>query len=138
MDILELGNLDAKRDWGFAGDYVDGMYKMVQVDEPDTYILATNRTVSVREFVKMAFNAVDIEIFFEGVGKDEVGRDLTTGKILVKVNPAFYRPAEVDLLIGNPEKAKKLLNWEPKTTLEELCKMMVDSDLKRNQNGYSF
>jgi GDPmannose 4,6-dehydratase len=131
-EFLELGNLDAKRDWGFAKDYVDGMYRMLQTEEPDTYVLATNRTESVRDFVKMAFKAVDIELEFEGSGEDEVAIDRSNGKPLVKVNPLFYRPAEVDLLIGNPAKAERELGWRPETTLEELCKMMVESDLRRN------
>ncbi len=138
LECLELGNLDAKRDWGYAREYVEGMYLMLQANKPDTYVLATNRTEAVRDFVRMAFKAVDIELEFEGIGIDEKGVDKKTGKVLVKVNPKFFRPAEVDLLIGNPEKAKKELGWEPKTTLEELCKMMVDADLERNKKGWSF
>ncbi len=136
-EVLELGNMDAKRDWGFAGDYVDGMYRMLQAKEPDSYVLATNRTESVRDFVRLAFKAVDIELKFEGEGESEVAKD-ASGRTLVRVNPQFYRPAEVDLLIGNPQKAKDELGWEPKTTLEELCKMMIEADLRRNQDGYSF
>ncbi len=138
QDTLELGNLDAKRDWGYAKEYVEGMYLMLQAPKPDTYILATNRTETVRDFVKMAFKAVDIDIEFVGKGIEEKGIDKKTGKTLVKVNPKFFRPAEVDLLIGNPQKAKKELGWEPKTTLEELCKMMVEADIKRNKRGWSF
>ena len=138
LDVLELGNMDAKRDWGFAKDYVEGMYLMLQVDKPDTYVLATNRTETVRDFVTMAFKAAGIELRFEGNAEDEVAIDVSTGKVVVKVNPKFYRPAEVDLLIGNPEKAKKELGWEPKTTLEELCAMMVEADLRRNEQGFSF
>lgn len=138
LDVLELGNMDAKRDWGFAKDYVEGMYLMLQADKPDTYLLATNRTETVRDFVKMAFKAVDIELAFSGQNEDEVAIDKATGKTVVKVNPKFYRPAEVDLLIGNPEKAKKKLGWEPETTLEELCAMMVKADLRRNETGFSF
>ena len=138
LDVLELGNMDAKRDWGYAKDYVEGMYLMLQADKPDTYVLATNRTETVRDFVKMAFKAVDIELEFKGKGEDEVAIDKATGKTVVKVNPKFYRPAEVDLLIGNPQKAKDELGWEPKCTLEELCSMMVKADLRRNEIGFVF
>jgi GDPmannose 4,6-dehydratase len=138
LECIELGNMDAKRDWGFAKDYVKGMHLMLQADKPDTYVLATNRTESVRDFVTMAFKAVDIELEFKGEGEDEIAIDKATGKTLVKVNPKFYRPAEVDLLIGNPEKAKKELGWEPECTLEELCRMMVEADIVRNEKGFSF
>jgi GDPmannose 4,6-dehydratase len=138
QDILELGNMDAKRDWGFAKDYVEGMYLMLQASRPDTYILATNRTEKVRDFVTMSFKAVDISLDWQGKGEDEIAIDVATGKTVVKVNPVFYRPAEVDLLIGDPQKAKNDLGWEPLTTLEELCKMMVEADLRRNKTGYSF
>ncbi len=138
LDVLELGNMDAKRDWGFAKDYVEGMWRMLQADKPDTYVLATNRTETVRDFVTMAFKAADIELEWSGVAEQEIAKDKATGNIVVKVNPKFYRPAEVDLLIGNPEKATKELGWKPKTTLEELCKMMVDADLRRNKIGFSF
>ena len=102
LDVLELGNLDAKRDWGYAKEYVEGMYRMLQAPEPETFVLATNRTETVRDFVRMAFKAVDIELDFRGTGVDEQGVDAKSGKTLVRVNPRFYRPAEVDLLIGNP------------------------------------
>ncbi|MDA5534843.1 GDP-mannose 4,6-dehydratase [Yersinia mollaretii] len=138
LDILELGNMDAKRDWGFAKEYVEGMWRMLQADVPDTFILATNRTETVRDFVSMAFKAAGFDLRFEGKDEDEVGIDTTSGKTLVKINPKFYRPAEVELLIGNPQKAKDVLGWEPKTTLEELCQMMVEEDLRRNQQGFSF
>ncbi|MGH1594628.1 GDP-mannose 4,6-dehydratase [Yersinia proxima] len=138
LDILELGNMDAKRDWGFAKEYVEGMWRMLQADVPDTFVLATNRTETVRDFVSMAFKAAGFNLRFEGKDEHEVGIDVATGKTLVKVNPKFYRPAEVELLIGNPQKAKDALGWEPKTTLEELCQMMVDEDLRRNQQGFSF
>ena len=138
LDTLELGNMDAKRDWGYAKDYVEGMYLMLQASTPATYVLATNRTERVRDFVKMAFKAADIELEFKGKGEDEVAIDTKSGKTLVKVNPKFYRPAEVDLLIGDPAKAKKELGWEPKTTLEELCSMMVEADLRRNKTGFVF
>ena len=138
LDCLELGNMDAKRDWGFAKDYVKGMYLMLQADKADTYVLATNRTETVRDFVTMAFKAVDIELEFQGEAENEIAIDMVTGKTLVKVNPKFYRPAEVDLLIGNPEKARKELGWEPECTLEELCAMMVKADLRRNEAGFVF
>lgn len=138
LEVLELGNLDAKRDWGFAKEYVEGMWHMLQADEPDTYVLATNRTETVRDFVSMAFKAVGVELEFKGQADNEIAIDVATGKTLVQVNPRFYRPAEVELLIGNPEKAKHKLGWEPKTTLEELCAMMVKADLERNERGFSF
>ncbi|ATM86488.1 GDP-mannose 4,6-dehydratase [Yersinia massiliensis] len=138
LDILELGNMDAKRDWGFAKEYVEGMWRMLQADTPDTFVLATNRTETVRDFVSMAFKAAGFNLRFEGKDENEIGIDTATGKTLVKVNPKFYRPAEVELLIGNPQKAKDVLGWEPKTSLEELCQMMVEEDLRRNQQGFSF
>lgn len=138
LDCLELGNLDAKRDWGFAKEYVEGMWRMLQHDQPDTFVLATNRTETVRDFVSMAFKAADIPIEFRGSGLDEVAVNSDTGKTVMRINPAFYRPAEVDLLIGNPAKAKEKLGWEPKTSLEELCAMMVEADIGRNERGASF
>ncbi|WED22010.1 GDP-mannose 4,6-dehydratase [Vibrio sp. JC009] len=138
LDVLELGNMDAKRDWGFAKDYVEGMWRMLQADKPDTYVLATNRTETVRDFVTMAFKAADIKLEWSGKEEQEIATDVESGKVVVKVNPKYYRPAEVDLLIGNPEKAQKDLGWEPKTTLEELCEMMVEADLRRNKIGFSF
>ncbi|MGR5362808.1 GDP-mannose 4,6-dehydratase [Vibrio mediterranei] len=138
LDVLELGNMDAKRDWGFAKDYVEGMWRMLQADKPDTYVLATNRTETVRDFVTMAFKAAGIELEWNGSEEHETAIDTATDKVVVKVNPKFYRPAEVELLIGNPEKAKKELGWEPTTTLEELCAMMVEADLRRNEQGFSF
>jgi GDPmannose 4,6-dehydratase len=131
LDCLELGNIDAKRDWGFAKEYVDGMWRMLQVDEPDTFVLATNRTETVRDFVHMAFKAADIDVSFSGHDVDEVAVDTKSGKTVMRINPHFYRPAEVELLIGNPQRAKEKLGWEPKTTLEELCQMMVEADLRR-------
>ena len=138
LDVLELGNMDAKRDWGYAKDYVEGMWRMLQAAEPDTFVLATNRTETVRDFVTMAFKAADITLDWKGNDEKEQGIDAKTGKVLVRINPKFYRPAEVELLIGNPEKAKATLGWEPKTTLEELCRMMVVADLARNERGFSF
>ena len=139
LDCLTLGNLDAKRDWGFAKEYVEGMWRMLQADEPDTYVLATNRTETVREFVRMAFKAAGIEVEFSGSNEQEIARDIATGEVITRVDPRFYRAAEVDLLIGNPAKAREKLGWIPKVTLEELCRMMVEADLRRNQaNNSSF
>jgi GDPmannose 4,6-dehydratase len=128
---LELGNLDAKRDWGFAKEYVDGMWRMLQADEPDTYVLATERTQTVRDFVRIAFAAAGYQIEWTGKGEREKGIDVATGNVLVQVNPKFYRPAEVEILIGCAEKAKRNLGCQPKTTLETMCRMMVDADLAR-------
>lgn len=138
LDVLELGNLDAKRDWGYAKEYVEGMYLMLQADKPDTYVLATNRTETVRDFVTMAAKAVGFDLIWQGSAENEVGIDRNSGKTLVRVNPRFYRPAEVELLIGNAEKARRELGWEPKTTLEALCQMMVEADIRRNELGVSF
>ncbi len=138
QEVLELGNVDAKRDWGYAKEYVDGMYRMLQADEADTYVLATNRTETVRDFVTMAFAAADVTIDWSGAAEAEIARDRASGKTLVRVNPRFYRPAEVELLIGDAGKARDKLGWEPTTTLEELCAMMVAADLRRNAGGGSF
>ena len=132
QQYVELGNLDAKRDWGYAKEYVEGMWRMLQGNEPDTYVLATGRTERIRDFVQMTAKAVDMDIEWCGSGTDEYGVDRKTGTIRVKVNPDFYRPSEVDLLIGSPEKARQILGWEPKTSLEKLCSMMVKADLIRN------
>lgn len=138
LEVLELGNMDAKRDWGFAKEYVEGMWRMLQADEPDTFVLATNRTETVRDFVTMAFKAVDRQLEWRGSEADETAIDAATGKTLVRVNPKFYRPAEVELLIGDAAKAKAKLGWAPQTTLEQLCQMMVDADVRRNRTGFSF
>jgi GDPmannose 4,6-dehydratase len=138
QELLELGNLDAKRDWGFAQEYVEGMYLMLQQGKPDVYVLATGQTWTVRHFVELAFKAVGIDLEWQGQGPKEVGIDRKSGKIRVQVNPKFYRPAEVDLLIGCPEKALKELGWEASTSLEELCRVMVEADLRRNKTGFSF
>lgn len=138
LDCLELGNLDAKRDWGYAKEYVEGMWRMLQADEPDTFVLATNRTETVRDFVRMAFKGAGITVDFQGREEQEIAIDTATGKTVMRINPKFYRPAEVELLIGNPAKAQAKLGWGPSTTLEQLCQMMVEADLRRNQAGFSF
>jgi len=138
LDCVELGNIDAKRDWGFAKEYVEGMWRMLQAAEPDTFVLATNRTETVRDFVRMAFKGAGIAVDFKGSAESEIAVDVATGKTVMRVNPKFYRPAEVELLIGNPEKAKNTLGWEPKTSLEQLCQMMVEEDIRRNAQGFCF
>lgn len=138
LDCLELGNMDAKRDWGFAKEYVEGMHRMLQVDEPDTFVLATNRTETVRDFVSLTCKAAGIDLAWKGRAENESGINTKTGQTIVRVNPKFYRPAEVELLIGDPEKAKKILGWQPKTRLEELCHLMYTADIARNQQGFSF
>jgi GDPmannose 4,6-dehydratase len=138
LDRLELGNMDAKRDWGYAKEYVEGMWRMLQADQPDTFVLATNRMESVRDFVSLAFKAVDVNITWKGENENETGIDEATGRTLISVNPKFYRPTEVEQLLGNPEKARRVLGWEAKTSLEELCRMMVEADLRRNELGFSF
>lgn len=126
--VLELGNMDAKRDWGFAGDYVDGMWRMLQQDEADDYVLATGRTETVRDFVRLAGQAAGFDLEFEGAGTEEVGIDRKSGRTLVRVNPEFFRPAEVDVLIGDSAKAQKVLGWTPTVGLETLAEMMVKAD----------
>lgn len=138
LSHIELGNLDAKRDWGYAKDYVEGMWKMLQVDTPDTYVLATGRAEKVRDFVEMTCKALNIDIVWQGTDLDEIGVDSKTGSTIIKINPEFYRPAEVDLLLGDPKKANKELGWQVSTTLEELCAMMVEADLRRVENGILF
>jgi GDPmannose 4,6-dehydratase len=138
LDCVELGNIDAKRDWGYAKEYVEGMWRMLQADEPDTFVLATNRTETVRDFVHMAFKGAGITVEFKGSAEGETAIDTATGKTVMRINPKFYRPAEVALLIGNAAKAKAKLGWAPVTTLEQLCQMMVEADLRRNTQGFSF
>ena len=138
LDKMELGNLQAKRDWGYAKDYVEGMWQILQADKPDTYVLATNRTETVQDFVTMAFKAAGISLDWQGEGEGQTAIDIESGKQVVGINPKFYRPAEVELLIGNPQKAKDDLGWESTTTLEELCEMMVVADIRRNESGVSF
>jgi len=135
QDKLVVGNLDAKRDWGYAPEYVYGMYLMLQNDKPDDFVLATGEAHSVREFVEEAFRVAGFEIYWEGNGLEEKGRDAKTGKVLVEVSPEFYRPAEVDVLVGDYSKAKRILGWEPKTTFKELVRIMVEEDLRRVRDG---
>ncbi len=125
QSTLYLGNLDAKRDWGHAREYVEGMYQILQHDNGDDFVLATGRTETVRRFVELAFAQVDKEIVWEGEGVEEVGKDAVSGDILVRIDPRYFRPTEVDLLIGDPSKAQKLLGWEAKISLEELVREMV-------------
>ena len=138
LDTLELGNLDAQRDWGYAADYVAGMYMMLQAQEPDTFVLATGRKQTIRDFVDMSFNALDINLEWSGEGLEEQAVDAASGQLVVAVNPRFYRPAEVDMLIGDAGKATRELGWSAATSLEELCQMMVEADLERNSRGISF
>jgi GDPmannose 4,6-dehydratase len=138
QECLALGNLDAQRDWGYAREYVEGMWRMLQAEEPDTFVLATGRTTTVREFVRLAFAAAGFTLAFEGKGVEEVGRDVATGRVLVRVDPAFFRPAEVDLLVGDASKARRVLGWEAKTPLEELAAMMVAADTRRIERGVMF
>ncbi len=130
QDYLELGNLDAKRDWGHAQDYVSAMWLLLQNEKPKDYVIATNEARTVREFVEMAFRYVGIGIAWEGKGVDEVGRDQESGKVLVKVNSEFFRPAEVELLCGNPAKAETELGWRREISFEKLVERMVKSDMK--------
>lgn len=143
QEKLYLGNLSAKRDWGFAKDYVEAMWLMLQQNEAEDFVIATGETHEVREFVELAFKEVDIEIVWQGEGVNEKGINKADGKILVEVDSRYFRPTEVELLLGDPTKAKEKLGWEPKTTLKELCSMMVSEDLKLakkdllcEKNGY--
>lgn len=131
QDKLVLGNLDAQRDWGYAPEYTEGMWRILQQDKPDDFVLATNEMHSVREFTHWTFKHLDIELAFEGEGVNEKGIDTKTGKVLVEVSPQYFRPAEVELLIGDASKAKKVLGWEPKTKCAELCRIMVQSDFEK-------
>ncbi len=127
--ILELGNLDSMRDWGYAKEYCEGMFQMMQQSTPDTYILSTGRTTSVRSFVESAFRHIDMEIVWDGEGVNEKGYNAKTGNLLVRINPKFYRPSEVDLLLGSSQKAKKTFGWEAKTGIEKLTEIMVKYDI---------
>ncbi|MBA2849529.1 GDP-mannose 4,6-dehydratase [Thermosulfuriphilus ammonigenes] len=133
QDKIFLGNLDAKRDWGYAKEYVEGMWLMLQQDSPGDYILATGETHSVKEFVECAFAVAGYNIYWEGEGLNTKGIDKKTGKIMIEISPKFYRPSEVDILIGNPKKAKEKLGWMPKTKFEDLVRIMVEADLNRVQ-----
>ncbi|MBU4491614.1 MAG: GDP-mannose 4,6-dehydratase [Euryarchaeota archaeon] len=131
QEKLYLGNLDAKRDWGFAGDYVEAMWLMLQQDEPDDFVIATGKTHSVREFVELAFREIGIDIEWQGTGVNEKGVNAANGDVLIEIDARYFRPTEVDILMGDPKKAKEKLGWEAKVGFEELVKMMVDGDLKR-------
>jgi GDPmannose 4,6-dehydratase len=131
QEVLELGNLDAKRDWGFAGDYVEGMWRMVQQDQPEDYVLATGETHSIHEFLDLAANASGFALEWSGEGENTKAMDARTGRLIVRINPEFYRPAEVDYLIGDPAKAKAKLGWTPKMSFPELVQTMMDADLRR-------
>ncbi len=133
--VLELGNMDAQRDWGFAGDYVEGMWRMLQQPEGGDYVLATNETHTVRKFVEIASRYVGFEIEWSGSAEDELGIDKKTGRTIIKINPAFYRPAEVELLIGNPAKAERVLGWQRKMSFEGLVEAMQQADLDRAAKG---
>lgn len=129
QEKLYLGNLDAKRDWGFAGDYVEAMWLMLQQDEPEDFVIATGEMHSVREFVELAFGEIGIEIQWRGEGVDKVGVDAATRDVLVEIDPRYYRPTEVELLLGDPTKAKEKLGWKAEVRLRKLVKMMVDGDM---------
>ena len=133
QDSLSLGNMNAKRDWGFAPEYCEGMWRMLQQDTPGDYVLATNETHTIREFADLAFRELDMELEWTGTGENEKGIEKKTGRVLVKVDPRYYRPTEVDLLLGDPAKAKKELGWEPKTKFEDLVKLMVKADWAKVQ-----
>lgn len=135
LDCLELGNLGVKRDWGYAKEYVEGMWRMLQADVADTFVLSTNRNETVRDFVTMAFRAVATEIEWKGIGELEHAVETATGKTVVRINPQFYRPAEVEMLIGSAQKAYDVLGWKATTDLEALCQLMVEADLERVRAG---
>lgn len=137
QEKLYLGNLDAKRDWGYAPEFVEGMWRILQANEPDDFILATNETHTVREFVEKSFSALGEEIYWEGNEINEKGILKSTGKTVVEIDPRYFRPTEVELLIGNPQKAKDKLGWQPKTTFEELVKIMVKADYNKLRNRKS-
>ena len=133
QDLLELGNLNAKRDWGYAPEYCDGMWRMLQQDQPDDFVLATGETHPVREFVDLVFKELEMQLEWLGDGVDEKGLEKSTGKTLVVINPSYYRPTEVDLLLGNAGKARKELGWEPKTRFHELVRLMAQADWEKVQ-----
>tara|TARA_X000000950_G_scaffold288261_1_gene404177 strand:+ start:1732 stop:2766 length:1035 start_codon:yes stop_codon:yes gene_type:complete len=127
---ITLGNLNAKRDWGYAKDYVESMWLMLQHERPDDFVIATGKSWSIREFVEMAFKSVDVEIEWEGEKEKEIGKDKLSGETIIKIDPKYYRPSEVDFLKGDASKAFKSLGWKPKTSIKKLVKIMVDYDLK--------
>ena len=135
QECLVLGNLNAKRDWGYAPDFVECMWLMLQQEKPDDYVVATGETWTVRQFVEFAFEEVGRQLVWEGSDVDEIGRDRSSGKVLVRINPRYFRPAEVDLLWGDPSKVKRVLGWKPKTSLRELVRMMVQYDLQFDGYG---
>jgi len=132
-DKLYLGNLDAKRDWGYAKDFVEGMWRMLQAKKPDDYVLATGENHSVREFVELAADLLKIDLFWKGKGINEVGIDKKTGKVIIQIDPHYFRPAEVDVLLGDASKARKELGWKPETTFKQLVKLMIETDLKKEK-----
>jgi GDPmannose 4,6-dehydratase len=137
QDRLVLGNMDAKRDWGYAPEYVDAMWRMLQQDSPDDFVVATGETHTVREFTEIAFRELGIELRWEGKAENEKGIDVSSRKVVVEVSPRYYRPTEVELLIGDPSKAKAKLGWEPQVKFEELVKIMVNADLEKvRRRGY--
>ena len=136
QDFLELGNIDAKRDWGYAKDYVEAMWLMLQQKTPHDLVISTGKCYTIREFTEKAFLYIGIKILWIGIGVNEVGINKKNDKVLVKINPKYYRPAEVELLLGDASKAKKVIEWESKTNIDELIKIMVDYDLKHNDYGF--
>jgi len=137
QDILLLGNLDAKRDWGYAPEYVEGMWMMLQQDEPEDYVLATGVNHSIREFAEITFKELQMDIEWQGIGKDEIGVDSKTGKQIIGIDEKYYRPTEVDQLLGDASKAKEKLCWQSKTSFEELVKIMVHADWEKvKRRGY--
>jgi len=129
QDVLELGNMDSKRDWGYAGDYVEGMWRMLQQDKPGDYVLATGETHTIREFCESAFNEIGVTLEWQGEGENEIGIDKASGKTVIRINPEYFRPAEVDILLGNPAKAESVLGWQRKVDFPGLVKLMVEHDL---------
>ncbi len=138
QECVEVGNLDARRDWGFAKEYTEGMILIMDHGEPDTFVFGTGKNASVRDFAKMAFAGAGIELAWRGHGMEEQGVCTKTGQVRVKVNPAYFRPAEVDALIGDSSRAHRLLGWKARTELDELCRLMVEADIRRNKIGFSF
>jgi GDPmannose 4,6-dehydratase len=135
LDVLDLGNLDARRDWGFAGDYVDGMWRMLQHEPPSDYVLATGEARSIRDFVLEAGRHLGFDIVWQGAGMDECGLDRASGRVIVRVNPRFFRPAEVDIVCGDAGKARRELGWQPRTSFSEIVRLMVEADDRRVRDG---